>query len=150
MRISDCSSDVCASDLPRLGALDAAHAITQAGRRMLARGTHPRLAAMLLAASEVEDRALACDLAALVEARDPLRSRSDALAERWRALAAFRNWRVPHDANRSALAAIDRSEEHTSELQSLMRISYAVFCLNKKQIEYSILSNLVVNTTITE
>src|SRR3546814_1171019 len=26
----------------------------------------------------------------------------------------------------------DRSEEHTSELQSLMRISYAVFCLNKK------------------
>src|SRR3546814_10635739 len=26
-----------------------------------------------------------------------------------------------------------RSEEHTSELQSLMRISYAVFCLNKKQ-----------------
>src|SRR3546814_7602474 len=30
------------------------------------------------------------------------------------------------------LAAISRSEEHTSELQSLMRISYAVFCLKKK------------------
>src|SRR3546814_7610364 len=29
--------------------------------------------------------------------------------------------------------AMDRSEEHTSELQSLMRISYAVFCLKKKQ-----------------
>src|SRR3546814_3141791 len=29
--------------------------------------------------------------------------------------------------------AIGRSEEHTSELQSLMRISYAVFCLKKKQ-----------------
>src|SRR3546814_10167469 len=28
----------------------------------------------------------------------------------------------------------ERSEEHTSELQSLMRISYAVFCLNKKKI----------------
>src|SRR3546814_10720039 len=28
----------------------------------------------------------------------------------------------------------DRSEEHTSELQSLMRISYAVFCLKKKKI----------------
>src|SRR3546814_2861123 len=28
---------------------------------------------------------------------------------------------------------LDRSEEHTSELQSLMRISYAVFCLKKKQ-----------------
>src|SRR3546814_2705956 len=29
-----------------------------------------------------------------------------------------------------------RSEEHTSELQSLMRISYAVFCLKKKTITY--------------
>src|SRR3546814_2261869 len=35
------------------------------------------------------------------------------------------------DAHRDAALAI-RSEEHTSELQSLMRISYAVFCLNKK------------------
>src|SRR3546814_9025786 len=31
------------------------------------------------------------------------------------------------------LAATDRSEEHTSELQSLMSISYAVFCLKKKK-----------------
>src|SRR3546814_7035224 len=31
------------------------------------------------------------------------------------------------------LVAIFRSEEHTSELQSLMRISYAVFCLKKKK-----------------
>src|SRR3546814_5751011 len=30
-------------------------------------------------------------------------------------------------------APAERSEEHTSELQSLMRISYAVFCLKKKQ-----------------
>src|SRR3546814_4469667 len=30
-----------------------------------------------------------------------------------------------------------RSEEHTSELQSLMRISYAVFCLKKKKKKYS-------------
>src|SRR3546814_7316429 len=29
--------------------------------------------------------------------------------------------------------ALERSEEHTSELQSLMRISYAVFCLKKKK-----------------
>src|SRR3546814_5704623 len=33
----------------------------------------------------------------------------------------------------AALAAQSRSEEHTSELQSLMRISYAVFCLKKKK-----------------
>src|SRR3546814_7623621 len=34
---------------------------------------------------------------------------------------------------RHAPALDDRSEEHTSELQSLMRISYAVFCLKKKK-----------------
>src|SRR3546814_4218839 len=34
----------------------------------------------------------------------------------------------------------DRSEEHTSELQSLMRISYAVFCLKKKILFYSLTS----------
>src|SRR3546814_12869562 len=34
--------------------------------------------------------------------------------------------------------AFDRSEEHTSELQSLMRISYAVFCLKKKKIHTTI------------
>src|SRR3546814_17287211 len=32
-----------------------------------------------------------------------------------------------------AAEPVDRSEEHTSELQSLMRISYAVFCLKKKK-----------------
>src|SRR3546814_8115786 len=36
---------------------------------------------------------------------------------------------IDTDVNGAAL----RSEEHTSELQSLMRISYAVFCLNKKK-----------------
>src|SRR3546814_1804006 len=40
-----------------------------------------------------------------------------------------------------------RSEEHTSELQSLMRISYAVFCLKKKKISQSkITKQLSVNT----
>src|SRR3546814_5890167 len=37
-------------------------------------------------------------------------------------------------AGLEAAVAVDRSEEHTSELQSLMRISYAVFCLKKKKI----------------
>src|SRR3546814_3126339 len=35
-------------------------------------------------------------------------------------------------AHSGALDGLQRSEEHTSELQSLMRISYAVFCLKKK------------------
>src|SRR3546814_7150919 len=34
-------------------------------------------------------------------------------------------------------AVLTRSEEHTSELQSLMRISYAVFCLKKQNINYT-------------
>src|SRR3546814_5809943 len=36
------------------------------------------------------------------------------------------------DADVVSAARTERSEEHTSELQSLMRISYAVFCLKKK------------------
>src|SRR3546814_8112388 len=50
-----------------------------------------------------------------------------------------------------------RSEEHTSELQSLMRISYAVFCLKKKKTKTSIITPTTnhsryttnTNTTIT-
>src|SRR3546814_4091545 len=40
---------------------------------------------------------------------------------------------IPHFAISIAVQEPKRSEEHTSELQSLMRISYAVFCLKKKQ-----------------
>src|SRR3546814_8798770 len=42
-----------------------------------------------------------------------------------------------------------RSEEHTSELQSLMRISYAVFCLKKKNIQLTqqLSRSLLCNTT---
>src|SRR3546814_7784988 len=43
---------------------------------------------------------------------------------------------VPHAGSRIEIADLkERSEEHTSELQSLMRISYAVFCLKKKNNE---------------
>src|SRR3546814_2311646 len=38
-----------------------------------------------------------------------------------------------HDPDFVLIARTDRSEEHTSELQSLMRISYAVFCLKKNK-----------------
>src|SRR3546814_7913449 len=40
----------------------------------------------------------------------------------------------------SFYAVASRSEEHTSELQSLMRISYAVFCLKKKKQQYNKIS----------
>src|SRR3546814_7292399 len=42
-----------------------------------------------------------------------------------------------------ALEPAFRSEEHTSELQSLMRISYAVFCLKKKTLTYNNMQNLI-------
>src|SRR3546814_1249721 len=42
-------------------------------------------------------------------------------------------WRDPGGVGGGRADAADRSEEHTSELQSLMRISSAVFCLKKKK-----------------
>jgi ATP-dependent helicase HrpB len=93
--------------LQRLGAMDAGRTITAMGRRMLALGTHPRLAAMLLCTKDARRLALACDLAALVEARDPLRTRTDALAQRWQALAALRQGKLLMDAHRGGLQAID-------------------------------------------
>ncbi|MET0396820.1 MAG: ATP-dependent helicase HrpB, partial [Longimicrobiaceae bacterium] len=59
--------------LAQLGALDAVGAATPHGRRMAALGTHPRLAHMLLRGAELGLGALACDLAALLEERDPFR-----------------------------------------------------------------------------
>src|SRR3546814_1580819 len=41
----------------------------------------------------------------------------------------------------AVLSSLVRSEEHTSELQSLMRISYAVFCLKKKVQTHRIMNN---------
>src|SRR3546814_1592107 len=43
-----------------------------------------------------------------------------------------------------------RSEEHTSELQSLMRISYAVFCLKKKKETQQQNENLIIHKTQTD
>src|SRR3546814_7981326 len=45
---------------------------------------------------------------------------------------------------------IERSEEHTSELQSLMRISYAVFCLKKKTEQLKTLQTQSDNKCITK
>src|SRR3546814_3170140 len=44
---------------------------------------------------------------------------------------------IEQTAQERPIALDSRSEEHTSELQSLMRISYAVFCLKKKKITNS-------------
>src|SRR3546814_3594841 len=59
--------------------------------------------------------------------------------DEWRKLCGLIGLSVPRSCSRKQPPLIDRtrnrhrrSEEHTSELQSLMRISYAVFCLKKK------------------
>ncbi|UIT36228.1 ATP-dependent helicase HrpB [Xylella fastidiosa subsp. morus] len=93
--------------LQRLGAISNTSTLTPLGKRMLALGIHPRLAAMLLAPHDPQEQALACDLAALLDARDPLRGSGDALISRWRALAELRSGCLPHDTKRSTLKAID-------------------------------------------
>src|SRR3546814_15636712 len=60
---------------------------------------------------------------------DPRRDRRQHLDERHRRRAGLR---TAYRRCRSGQGNRPRSEEHTSELQSLMRISYAVFCLKKK------------------
>jgi ATP-dependent helicase HrpB len=67
--------------LADLGALDEDASITPLGARMSALGAHPRLAGMMLAASGAGQAALACDIAALLEERDPLRRGAEAPAD---------------------------------------------------------------------
>src|SRR3546814_4689462 len=62
--------------------------------------------------------------------------------------------RWPEVPNATRCAATDgsgftRSEEHTSELQSLMRISYAVFCLKKKKPNYDYNTTLYTHSVKT-
>jgi ATP-dependent helicase HrpB len=67
--------------LTELGAMDDAGTITPLGKRMNSLGAHPRLSAMMLSASGPAEAARACDIAALLEARDPLRGGFEAPAD---------------------------------------------------------------------
>jgi ATP-dependent helicase HrpB len=88
--------------LARLGALDGEGRITALGRRMAQLGAHPRLAAMMLRAPTPEAAALAADLAALLEERDPLRATAGAdVASRLSAIT-----HGAADADRAALSRI--------------------------------------------
>jgi len=97
-----------------LGALDAEARFTKLGREMLASGATPRLAAAVLRAVP-QTRALACDLLALVEARNPLRgdsARSDDFRVRHAALASYRRDRRgarAGGADPAALATLDQA-----------------------------------------
>src|SRR3546814_2249029 len=87
----------------------------------------------LAAACQAVKDALAAEQKQLEKARNPIFA-----APTWKAATAVGKALAALNANTDAkkieaLAALSRSEEHTSELQSLMRISYAVFCLKKKK-----------------
>src|SRR3546814_6827826 len=73
----------------------------------------------------------AYEICALSELRDRLRA-GDVWVDGSRQFRDFESCLVPRPTF-DALRKEGRSEEHTSELQSLMRISYAVFCLKKKK-----------------
>src|SRR3546814_8221528 len=80
------------------------------------------------------------------EGEDPRRQRPEAARAPGKGLNNCRHPREGGDDDQERVAhtfpsAASRSEEHTSELQSLMRISYAVFCL-KKKINTSISNNV--------
>src|SRR3546814_2873921 len=118
MRISDWSSDVCSSDLEDVG-------FPLAGELVRHRAAVDQEFALLgCGLLHIRDRRImrqatgANHQHAPIEAVDPLTyhvTESSAALE-------------------ACLRRCDtRSEEHTSELQSLMRISYAVFCLQKKK-----------------
>ncbi len=98
--------------LVALGALDADGRIAALGRRMLELGATPRLAAAALRAPP-EQRALAADLLALMEARSPMRgesARSDDFRVRLAALHAWRDRRGGgREADAGALAAIEQA-----------------------------------------
>src|SRR3546814_10706264 len=126
MRISDWSSDVCSSDLT-----NGKTTVTAMTRQLVqACGLSARAAGNISPAA----------LAALSDALD-----ADDLPDVWVLELSSFQLEGTHTLAPDAAVVLNvtqdhldwhgsmRSEEHTSELQSLMRISYAVFCLNKKK-----------------
>src|SRR3546814_2390110 len=123
MRISDWSSDVCSSDLlylpavlvllaPTLGHAASCSDNVDVNATVLANGFAADLANTRQFSSQIDAANVATLQLAWADVADGITERRGAPAGTQQA----------------------RSEEHTSELQSLMRISYAVFCLkNKKQ-----------------
>src|SRR3546814_6066313 len=144
MRISDWSSDVCASDLART---DEALAAFDGLERHLFRPPSGALPLNLLLHFARERRTLAYWS---YDSHDYARLPAQALLPRIHSRPPSAGDVVlMHDDNMDTVEVLAellpewvrqgysvqamRSEEHTSELQSLMRISYAVFCLKKKK-----------------
>src|SRR3546814_1010033 len=155
MRISEWSSEGCSSDLGRQLDRGAAAQARAPGRGVPRDGGHRRQPAAR-AAAQRRHAAGAADVGVFAARfaagcgagadrygqgqRRIARRGAPALAGKWLIRKKFwtvrvRNGRVAAAAGacRSSHFQAWRSEEHTSELQSLLRISYAVFCLKKKK-----------------
>ena len=91
--------------LRRLGAIDGDNRINAYGRDMLALGAHPRLAAAVLLAKPGSSRALACDIAALIAARNPLRGEFGRIDDFRTRVSALQAWRTRDRATARDLGA---------------------------------------------
>src|SRR3546814_5079465 len=120
MRISDWSSDVCSSDLRETAVVDGsgapARAGSDAGKKRYRRGCHYLLRSHRL---RLPHAGRPGQLTLYIRSREAFGAKARLRNLRLRLPAPSPPWRCPGA----------RSEEHTSELQSLMRNSYAVFCL---------------------
>src|SRR3546814_1356152 len=120
MRISDWSSDVCSSDLGKQGGADMGSVARRSSESWTVTSTGKANHSSGIFSAESGDGAI-YELARIVH-----RFRTDLPEPNL-------TFNVGLIAGGQEVALDARSEEHTSELQSLMRISYAVFCLKKKK-----------------
>src|SRR3546814_1499751 len=125
MRISDWSSDVCSSDLPAGARKLPVMVWIHGGAHVIGSGTFPAFDGTAFARQGVILVTINYRLGALGYFAHPALSAAKPRRE------ALANYGLMDQM--AALRWVQRSEEHTSELQSLMRISYAVFCLKKKK-----------------
>src|SRR3546814_4030900 len=121
MRVIDWSSDVCSSDLKLSAHVEILRIVLFLAREDV---SAPAIALILILNSKIRGQVLSqaagniglrrnCIVVSIANVKVHFRCRTRRLGD---------------DLHHAAC----RSEEHTSELQSLMRISYAVFCLKKK------------------
>src|SRR3546814_8907612 len=124
MRISDWSSDVCSSDL--LDAFERIGARISVACNSAIAERYPELVADIVAKGH-EIIAHSTDMNGTIASTLPVEEERALIATSLDTLE-----RVTGARLRGWLSIARRSEEHTSELQSLMRISFAGFCLKKK------------------
>src|SRR3546814_1994036 len=124
MRISDWSSDVCSSDLAAAGVASACGRLCQIDQcRQQASTIFEQLAS---------EQYIEIDCVQRIEAGLKTK-RLFGQAQKRHSCRCGPAIFVEEPSDESLKGIEPRSEEHTSELQSLMRISYAVFCLKKKK-----------------